>query len=300
MSPDTSTTPGASSGSLLRRGGWRLEKRLEVKPWHEVVTLVGAFIVGLALCSILIAASDKSVIDSYRALFDGALGSSRAIYETLVQATPLIFTGLAAAFAFRARVWNIGGEGQFFAGAMGAYFVSDLWSAHLPGGVMVPVVNTPEEAAAVVQAAKFPPRGIRSKGGMLHAAAFNTNAATYYERANDETLVSVQLETREAILRAEEILSVDGVDVVSVGPNDLAASFGYAEADAWQQDDFVNAIHGAVTAAERTGKAAGIAARTVEQARERAADGYRMVTLGTDLGILADAAGDIAQELGLG
>ena len=43
------------------------------------------------------------------------------------------------------------------------------------GGVMVPVVNTPEEAAAVVQAAKFPPRGIRSKGGMLHAAAFNTD-----------------------------------------------------------------------------------------------------------------------------
>ena len=112
--------------------------------------------------------------------------------------------------------------------------------------------------------------------------------------------MSVQLETREAILRAEEILSVEGVDVVSVGPNDLAASFGYAEADAWQQDDFVNAIHGAVTAAERTGKAAGIAARTVEQARERAADGYRMVTLGTDLGILADAAGDMAQELGLG
>lgn len=152
MSSDTSTTPGASSGSLLRRGGWRLEKRLEVKPWHEVVTLVGAFIVGLALCSILIAASDKSVIDSYRALFDGALGSRRAIYETLVQATPLVFTGLAAAFAFRARVWNIGGEGQFFAGAMGAFFVSDLWSAHLPRGVMVPVLFIAAAAAGALWA----------------------------------------------------------------------------------------------------------------------------------------------------
>ena len=152
MNTDVPTTPGPSSGSLLRRSGWRLEKRLEVKPWHEVVTLVGAFIVGLAICSILIAASDKSVVDSYRALFDGAFGSRRAVYETLVQATPLIFTGLAAAFAFRARVWNIGGEGQFFAGAMGAFFVSNLWHAHLPRGVMVPVLFIAAAAAGALWA----------------------------------------------------------------------------------------------------------------------------------------------------
>lgn len=152
MNTDTSTTPGPSSGSPLGRVGWSLEKRLEVKPWHEVVTLVGALIVGLAICSILIVASDKSVADSYRALFDGAFGSRRAVYETLVQATPLIFTGLAAAFAFRARVWNIGGEGQFFAGAMGAFFVSDLWSAHLPRGVMVPVVFVAAAAAGAMWA----------------------------------------------------------------------------------------------------------------------------------------------------
>ena len=152
MNTDAPTTPGASSGSLLRRSGWRLEKRLAVKPWHEVVTLVGAFIIGLAICSILIAASDKSVVDSYRALFDGAFGSRRAVYETLVQATPLIFTGLAAAFAFRARVWNIGGEGQFFAGAMGAFFVSNLWHAHLPRGVMVPVLFIAAAAAGALWA----------------------------------------------------------------------------------------------------------------------------------------------------
>ena len=152
MSTDLSTAPETSSRRPLRSGGWRLERRLEVKPWHEVVTLVGAFAVGLAICSILIAASDKSVIDSYRALFDGAFGSRQAIYETLVQATPLIFTGLAAAFAFRAKVWNIGGEGQFFAGAMGAFFVSDLWSAHLPRAVMVLVMFIGAAAAGALWA----------------------------------------------------------------------------------------------------------------------------------------------------
>ena len=146
-------TPGTSSGSLLRRSGWRFERRLEVKPWHEVVTLVASFVLGLLLCSILIAASDKSVIDSFRALFDGAFGSRQAIYETLVQATPLIFTGLAAAFAFRAKVWNIGGEGQFFAGAMGAFFVADLWSDHLPRGVMVPILFVAAAAAGALWAA---------------------------------------------------------------------------------------------------------------------------------------------------
>lgn len=150
MNPDLPTMPGSSSRNPLRRGGWRLERRLDVKGWHEVVTLVGSFTVGLAICSILIAASDKSVIESYRALFDGAFGSRRAIYETMVQATPLIFTGLAAAFAFRAKIWNIGGEGQFFAGAMGAFFVSDLWSAHLPRAVMLPVLFIAAAAAGAL------------------------------------------------------------------------------------------------------------------------------------------------------
>ena len=146
------TTPGVPSRSLRRKVGWRLERRLDVKPWHEAVTLLASFVVGLAICSILIAASDKSVYDSYKALFDGAFGSRRAIYETLVQATPLIFTGLAAAFAFRAKVWNIGGEGQFFAGAMGAFFVSDLWSDVLPRVVMVPVLFIGAAAAGALWA----------------------------------------------------------------------------------------------------------------------------------------------------
>lgn len=167
------------------------------------------------------------------------------------------------------------------------------------GGVMVPVVNTADEAKAVVRVAKFPPRGIRSKGGTLHAAAFNTDTTTYYAQANNETLISVQLETREAIINAEEILNVDGIDVVSIGPNDLAASFGYAEVDAWAHEEFVNAIESVVAAAERTGKVAGINTRTAAKAREWAAAGFRMISIGNDLGMLTNAAAYLAEELGL-
>ena len=102
--------------------------------------LVAAIVAALGTCAVLIAASDKSVVDSYRALAEGAFGSRDAIYETLVQATPIIFTGLAAAFAFKAQVWNIGGEGQFFAGAAGAFFVTDLLGDSLPRAVMLLVL----------------------------------------------------------------------------------------------------------------------------------------------------------------
>src|SRR5262249_8923114 len=74
----------------------------------------------LALCAGLVASNGAPVIEAYRLLFAGSLGSWFALTETLSRATPLIFTGLAAATAFRAKLWNIGGEGQLYAGALAA------------------------------------------------------------------------------------------------------------------------------------------------------------------------------------
>ena len=64
-----------------------------------------------------------NVVDAYRALFTGAIGSRLNLVETLAKAAPLVFTGLAVAVAFRARFWNIGAEGQLLAGAMAAAFI---------------------------------------------------------------------------------------------------------------------------------------------------------------------------------
>lgn len=111
---------------------WKIERRLETTLAQEALAIATGVLVAIASCAILISIAGSDVSESYRALVRGAFGTKNAALETLVQATPLIFTGLAAAFAFRAKVWNIGGEGQLFAGAMGAFFASDLLSGSLP------------------------------------------------------------------------------------------------------------------------------------------------------------------------
>ncbi|MEM9134403.1 MAG: ABC transporter permease [Actinomycetota bacterium] len=122
------------------RSGWKVERRLET-PWFlEVAAIVGAILVAIAVSAILIALAGSDVLDSYRALYNGAFGTRNATIETLVQATPLIFTGLAAAFAFRAKVWNIGGEGQLWAGTMGAFWASLIFAGAMPRALLIVVV----------------------------------------------------------------------------------------------------------------------------------------------------------------
>jgi simple sugar transport system permease protein len=104
------------------------------------VTLVLAILVAVGISSFLIMAAGTGVWDAYKALIQGAIGSRRSILESLVQATPLILTGLAAAVAFRAKIWNIGGEGQFFAGAMGAWWIADAVGNTLPRFLMLPLI----------------------------------------------------------------------------------------------------------------------------------------------------------------
>jgi simple sugar transport system permease protein len=81
---------------------------------------VFAVLAAMALCSLLILWSGSSVTEAYALLFEGALGSRFAISETLTRTTVLILTGLAVAVAFRAKLWNIGGEGQLYVGACAA------------------------------------------------------------------------------------------------------------------------------------------------------------------------------------
>lgn len=122
-----SDPPAATTPDRGGRSRYKLERRLET-PWQlDVAGIVVGILLAVLLCAGLIAAAGSDVIDSYRALYDGAFGNRNSTLETLVQASPLILTGLAATFAFRAKVWNIGGEGQLYAGAMGAYWGSEIF-----------------------------------------------------------------------------------------------------------------------------------------------------------------------------
>lgn len=96
----------------------RLERRADVPVYLVAVAPLAAIAVALLLGSFLIGLAGVSPLTAYNHLLAGAFGSKLAITETLTRATPLILTGLAAAVAFRCKLWNIGGEGQFYVGAL--------------------------------------------------------------------------------------------------------------------------------------------------------------------------------------
>jgi len=95
-------------------------------------------------------------------------------------------------------------------------------------GVQVPMVNTKADAEAVVRKAKFPPYGTRGTAYSVRAARFgNDSGKEYLEAANRNTLVSVHIETPEAVKNFDEIISVPGIDIAFIGPTDLSVTMGY-------------------------------------------------------------------------
>ena len=104
----------------------QLERRAAVPRALLVGAPVAAVLVTLAITSLLVAWAGAPVTQAYALLLEGGFGSRFAWTETLTRATPLILTGLAAAVAFRARLFNIGGEGQLYAGALAAVAVGGL------------------------------------------------------------------------------------------------------------------------------------------------------------------------------
>jgi simple sugar transport system permease protein len=104
----------------------RLERRESVSRRALVLAPLAAIVFTLAVSSLLVAWAGAPVGRAYLALLEGGFGSRFAITETLTRATPLILTGLAAAVAFRARLYNIGAEGQLYAGALAAVAVGGL------------------------------------------------------------------------------------------------------------------------------------------------------------------------------
>lgn len=104
----------------------RLEPRDDVSRLALLLAPLAAIAATLVVCAALVAWAGAPVGHTYALVFDGAFGSRFALSETLTRATPLILTGLAAAVAFRARFYNIGAEGQLYAGALGAVLVGGL------------------------------------------------------------------------------------------------------------------------------------------------------------------------------
>lgn len=96
----------------------RLERRLDQPRWLSVAVPIGSIVAALGLMAIVLLATGHNPLSTYRRLFDSAFFANGALTSTLVFCTPIVFTGLAAAAAFRMQLYNIGGEGQFYWGAI--------------------------------------------------------------------------------------------------------------------------------------------------------------------------------------
>jgi 2-dehydro-3-deoxyglucarate aldolase/4-hydroxy-2-oxoheptanedioate aldolase len=157
-------------------------------------------------------------------------------------------------------------------------------------GVMIPSVNTREQAMAAVQACKYPPAGVRGIAGSPRAAGFGRDTASYLKRANDEILVILQVETPQAIENLDEIGKVPGVDVLFIGPMDLSTSMGYLGNPGHPE------VQAAIAKVEAKAKALGIPLGTIsggwEQAKSLYDRGYQLITLLSDVIFLSRGSAD--------
>ena len=148
-------------------------------------------------------------------------------------------------------------------------------------GVFVPLINTAKEARQAVAATRYPPEGIRGFA-YYRANDYGLNFQDYAETANEETLVVVMIETRQAVENVEEIVAVPGVDGVLIGPYDLSGSFGIpGQVESPVMRDAGKRI---VTACLESGTAAGIHIVTPdkEKIQNAISDGFRLIALGMD------------------
>ena len=155
------------------------------------------------------------------------------------------------------------------------------------GGVIVPMVNSVEQARAAAGAMRYPPKGIRSMGPVR---------AREVDQDWQQPVCVVMIETVEAVAQARDILSVPGVDAVFVGPNDLAVSAGLESSYEGRHPEHRRLIEAIAEAARANGVAAGIMCGTAEVARQWHELGFVMLGLQSDTRLLAAATEGLVTE----
>ena len=155
-------------------------------------------------------------------------------------------------------------------------------------GILVPYVNTAEEARQAVAACKYPLEGIRGVAPSPRAPGFGMNSTNYMKYANEETLVMTAVETLEAVEHIEEIVGVEGLDGIFIGPMDLATSMGHFCAPSHPE------VQAAIQKVEETvigsGKFLATVAGGMEDAKKKYDRGYGLVVAFADGGVLGSVA----------
>ena len=174
---------------------------------------------------------------------------------------------------------------------------ADLIKQYLDIGaqtLIIPMVDTAEQARQMVAATRYPTRGVRGVGSAMARASRWSQIDDYLRLSDDEMCVLVQAETVSALTNLEAIAAVEGVDGIFFGPSDLAASMGLLG----RPDDpaVQAAIAQGIATVKREGKAAGTLASDRRLAREYLNQGALFVAVGVDTSILVKAAKELAAE----
>jgi len=160
--------------------------------------------------------------------------------------------------------------------------------------LLVPMVESAEQAAAVVAATRYPPRGIRGVGSALARSSRWNQVDGYLQHADEELCVLLQVESVAAMRQLQQIAAVEGVDGVFFGPADLSASLGLIGQPT--HPSVQEAIVSAISTARQAGKAAGVLAPDPTIARRYLDAGANFVAVGVDATLLVRAARDLCSS----
>jgi len=154
--------------------------------------------------------------------------------------------------------------------------------------LMIPMVETAEQAQALVRAMRYPPHGMRGVGGGLTRATRWDGVANYLTTAHEELCLIVQVESRTGVENVEAIAAVEGVDAVFIGPADLSIGLGHAGNPG--HPEVQERIQFAVNATLAAGKACGILAPNAEDARRYQGWGCQFIAVAIDISLLRQSA----------
>ena len=159
-------------------------------------------------------------------------------------------------------------------------------------GVMVPMVNTPDDVIKIVRSSKYPPQGQRGAGfGFAHDNYINQSPLSYIEKANNSLINIIQIETKQGLENVKEIASVDGVDCLWVGHFDLTNFLGIP--GDFSSTIYLDAINEIVFAANTYKKSLGIMVNNKQELETYSKLGFNMIAVGTEMNILSRSISEI-------
>ncbi|MHB8899871.1 MAG: HpcH/HpaI aldolase family protein [Thermoguttaceae bacterium] len=164
-------------------------------------------------------------------------------------------------------------------------------------GIVVPMVDTAEQARLAIAAARYPPDGNRSVGGGMHSLNFDASTGDYYQRANQEILVVLQTESPTGVANAAEIYALPGCDAIFVGPVDLRFQMRSPDGTMPTPEAHEEMIRRVIATGRKTGTPTGMHTMSAAEALGRAEQGMQFLAVASDLNMMTVSAEQLVQAI---